>query len=379
MTLTKISSKVKIVKTKVEEAVPTRPDLEPPAIQLPDELVSDAPELNLVGKISDQSDIESLIIDGKTVAVGADGSFSHSIYVPRRGVEIHVAAVDSHGNRAEKLINISRSVAKEETSYSFEKLDPMAIRGIENSNAIAVVIGIDDYSIAPDAFFADLDAEYFADYANLVLGVPTKNMKVLINFKASIVNMRRVMKRWLPAMIRQGKTDVYLFFAGHGLASMNGKKLYLLPEDGLPGLVEDTAILQGEIYDVLAAANPRTVTIFLDASFSGWSRGNEALISNPHSITHSFKHGLSPDRFTVFTASALDEISGGLPEAKHGLFSYFLMKGMEGEADANADRRITVGELHDYVSGNVSRQALRLGRVQTPQLRGDAGRVLVAW
>ena len=41
-----------------------------------------------------------------------------------------------------------------------------------------------------------------------------------------------------------------------------------------------------------------------------------------------------------------------IEEAKHGMFSYFLMKGMEGEADANNDHQITAGELDAYVEQN---------------------------
>ena len=61
----------------------------------------------------------------------------------------------------------------------------------------------------------------------------------------------------------------------------------------------------------------------------------------------------------------------------NGLFSYFLMKGLEGDADTNNDKKITYGELHSYVRSNVTRQAVRLGREQTPQLQGDENRVLV--
>ena len=45
--------------------------------------------------------------------------------------------------------------------------------------------------------------------------------------------------------------------------------------------------------------------------------------------------------------------------------------------DANNDKKITNGELHSYVRSNVTRQAVRLGREQTPQLQGDENRVLV--
>ena len=81
-----------------------------------------------------------------------------------------------------------------------------------------------------------------------------------------------------------------------------------------------------------------------------------------------------PDNFTVFTAAAGDQTAKPLEEAKHGLFSYFLMKGMEGEADSNNDNSITAGELHAYVQKNVVQQS---AGSQTPELQGDANRVLV--
>ena len=81
-----------------------------------------------------------------------------------------------------------------------------------------------------------------------------------------------------------------------------------------------------------------------------------------------------PDNFTVFTAAAGDQTAKPLEEAKHGMFSYFLMKGMEGEADQNQDNTITAGELHSYVQQNVVQQS---SGSQTPELQGDAERVLV--
>ena len=74
------------------------------------------------------------------------------------------------------------------------------------------------------------------------------------------------------------------------------------------------------------------------------------------------------------TAAAGDQTAKPLEEAKHGMFSYFLMKGMEGDADANQDNQITAGELHAYVQRNVIQQS---SGNQTPELHGDAERVLV--
>ena len=56
------------------------------------------------------------------------------------------------------------------------------------------------------------------------------------------------------------------------------------------------------------------------------------------------------------------------------MFSYFLMKGMEGKADFDKDNKITARELHSYVQSNVIQFS---SGSQTPEIQGDADRVLV--
>ena len=63
-----------------------------------------------------------------------------------------------------------------------------------------------------------------------------------------------------------------------------------------------------------------------------------------------------PDNFTVMTAAAGDQ-TAKLRRSKAQYVQRFLMKGMEGEADANNDNEITAGELHAYVQTNVIQQS----------------------
>ena len=49
---------------------------------------------------------------------------------------------------------------------------------------------------------------------------------------------------------------------------------------------------------------------------------------------------------------------------------------MEGDADSNQDKKITAGELHQFVKENVLRQS---ADKQTPELQGNADRVLVTF
>ena len=149
--------------------------------------------------------------------------------------------------------------------------------------------------------------------------------------------------------------------------------MYLLPYDGAPELLGDTAVSRDRLFSEIAQANPRSVTVFLDTCYSGATRGKDVLLASRPIATRA-KEQVVPEGFTVLTAAAGDQTAKPLEEAKRGIISYFLMKGMEGDADANKDNQTTAVELHAYVQQNVIQQ---ISGSQTPELQGDADRVLV--
>ena len=55
------------------------------------------------------------------------------------------------------------------------------------------------------------------------------------------------------------------------------------------------------------------------------------------------------------------------------------MKGLEGNADSNNDKKITNGELLAYMDENVSQKAAELGRQQNPSLFGDPDKVMISY
>jgi len=75
-----------------------------------------------------------------------------------------------------------------------------------------------------------------------------------------------------------------------------------------------------------------------------------------------------PDNFVVFNAGESDQIAGVIDEVRHGRFSYFLFKGLEGAADLNQDSKISAEELHSYLREQVTRFS---AGSQTPQVMGD--------
>ncbi|MGH9939187.1 MAG: caspase family protein [Blastocatellia bacterium] len=86
--------------------------------------------------------------------------------------------------------------------------------------------------------------------------------------------------------------------------------------------------------------------------------------------------------WTVITSSALTEESREGPKWAgpsgngHGVFTWALLKGARGEADADGDCRITAAELFNYVKGVVSRET---GGEQNPQtMPGASGDLVIA-
>jgi len=81
----------------------------------------------------------------------------------------------------------------------------------------------------------------------------------------------------------------------------------------------------------------------------------------------------SPVNAVLMTSAALDQVSSWYGEKKHSLFTYFFLKGLQGEADANKDGKITVGEMQTYLKENVPYMARRLtGNEQQPVITGNA-------
>jgi len=338
-----------------------------------DKAVTDGPEGIIEGTVVSARVLEKMAIDGRPLEFDAEGRFRVKTYVPDGGLSVKLEAVDVAGLSTSLDVQLNR-VSLQTSSLVFDRLNPIKRSSVGNADALALIVGISNYrETHAEAIYADGDAKVFRDYAAEKLGVPRSRIKALVNDQANEKEVLLASKRWISRAVKQEQSDVYIFFAGHGLASDDGEKMYLLPYDGTPELLDKTAILRQELFSDIAAANPRSVTVFLDTCYSGTTRGTDMLIASRPIAIRAREQSI-PDGFTVMTAAAGDQTAKPLEEAKHGMFSYFLMKGMEGDADANQDNQITAGELHAYVQQNVIQQS---SGSQTPELQGDADRVLV--
>lgn len=253
--------------------------------------------------------------------------------------------------------------------------------------AIGIVIGIEKYDYLASAPYAANDASLMKDYFRNVLGIDKvwdfTNEKVIGNFFDNKFNSTY---GELKGAIEKGETDVFIFYSGHGIPSNDGERVYLLPSDGRIEALERQGYDLNTLYQNLEALNAKSVTVFLDACFSGVSRSTETteaqnlIASKGARIKPQVNEPwlLNPD-FTVFSSSDFDQTSLGFDATETGLFTYYLAAGLKGEADADSDKSITAGELSDYLKSNVMETSVRIRGIQTPRFNGNRELVLVTY
>ena len=326
-------------------------------------------------RITTGTDTASLRINGDEVGGRADGSYSVTRFAGVGVNQFEIVAIDRYGTTQRRSVSVARKAA--DSTVKFANLNPLTVRPRAPRDAVAILIGIQDYRRLPKAEFANNDAKVFYDYAVRGLGIRGENIKMLLDHEADEVAILSALKNWLPLKVRKNQTEVFVFYSGHGLPSNDGTSLYLLPHGVDRQFLERTAINQEELVASLQAAHPRSVTIFLDACYSGQTRGGESLLASTRPVRVRTKASKFPDNFTVISASAPEEQASSSRELSHGIFSYWLMKGIEGGADANKDGQLTAAELEKYLTDSVSLMSVAQGRVQRPQAVGDLTRILV--
>ena len=234
-----------------------------------------------------------------------------------------------------------------------------------NKNAIAVVLGIEKYRNVGNVSFASRDASIVKEYFNKSLGIPLENIYYKINGDVTRGEMEKIFGGWLQNRV-DTNTSVYIYYAGHGAPSAD-QNAYLIPNDGDPNYAEVTGYSLNKMYDQLGKLPTDKITVFLDACFSGQDREQKLLIKDARGLGIKTKTSAIPDKLNVFSASSNDQVSSGWPDKKHGLFTYFMLKGIQGNADNNNDKQVSYEELSNYIKLNVERQAGFLDRKQNPQ------------
>lgn len=274
------------------------------------------------------------------------------------------AAPPSHGNLDDAAYNRMRAAAalppeKKEISSD---IDAPSRRGAERPDDFALVIGIEEYQSVPKADYGARDAKTVRRHLE-ALGFPSRNIISLTGPEATGSKLRSYLEEWLPLNVKATST-LFVYYSGHGAPDVKSGDAYLVPWDGDPKFLKSTALPLTKLYSDLSKTKAKRVIVALDACFSG-AGGRSVLAKGARPLIAKIADTApTSGNMTVLAAASGDEITGSLDEQGHGMFTYYLLKGLE------ADPKASAKSLFQYVLPRVQDDARRQNRVQTPVLAG---------
>ena len=219
-----------------------------------------------------------------------------------------------------------------------------------NSVGIAIGVGAFRDPAVPAVRFAAHDAEVMGGYFKTVLGVPPQKVKVLSDAKALKDDLIEVFEQWLP---KQGgpQATVYIYLSGRAVVDQETGVVSLLPYDGTRAAASRTFSL-ARLQRALTKASVKQAVLMLDLSLEPSSGSDPGRVVPPRWTQQD--SGGEPDRIMLMIGNSGMQEAQAYQPGQHGLFTYFLLKGLRGAADLDKSGNVLTGELCAYVHGQVS-------------------------
>lgn len=325
-------------------------------------------KVRLTGVATAVSAVARLMVNGESVAfkrgeqVSTRGlklvneqnrvGFDFTYNMPAGTTQIVVEAVDAEGNRTQLKIPVRVG----------EKGGAQVFTG----KKYALVVGVSKFRNnnvggLSDLRFADADALSLSKLLQSPLGgaFPADNVLLLINEQATLARLQEAMNSFI---LKAGPEDLLLvFFASHGFPDpLAEQNLYFVTHDTHPDRMSETAFLMKDFYRILQTnVRARRMILLVDTCHSAGltvSRGVTSRgLSNNLVNLWAEKFLYNEEGKAVITSSDVNESSQEAPHwgGGHGVFTHFLLEGMRGRADIDADHLVTVGELFRYVRRSV--------------------------
>ena len=265
--------------------------------------------------------------------------------VQQQKAEIHVAVSDSETRTQPPTQTLALSI--QPTSIKTDDVDtvPVVAAGFRQPHTYLISIGIGSYrdQHVPSRRFASLDAEVVSSYFQSLGGLPASNVRLLQDWKAIRSDIDEALLDWLPPHMNRDAV-VIVYFAGLASVALTGET-FLVPYDG-------TAMTASRAYPLknLEAALSRLKakqTVFLfDGIVSRMEPDSRAKAALPQ---------WNPTGSSTVHVIGTSGIGRGLEDDqhRHGLFTYYLLRALRGEADTNRDGDVTLGETVAYLSQKV--------------------------
>ena len=290
-----------------------------------------------------EGEIEQGLLHGKGVMISANGNKVQGIW--GRGIFIKTAVPEAGSN-----------IVSQNTAYSFYE-----------GEVYVLLVGVSNYVNHREPLqYPDNDALNLFAFLRSPEGgaIPSKN---IINLVDKVATRRNILDSLNAMLGRVTKKDMVIFyFSGHGI------KGAFLPID-YDGTYEKV-LYHHEIYSALQQSNAQFKMCIADACHAGSMQEQKGFLGSSETDFYQNIQSVQSD-FAMLLSSTSSENSAEADRLQQSVFSYYLIKGLEGLADTNQDKRISIQELFNYVRENVRKFTENR---QSPTLTGqfDRGKII---
>jgi hypothetical protein len=356
---------------------------------------SKTPPVIVIASPKDGSKVEANIIQLSGVAEDDQGLERLEVFINNKPIEKKVGrGIKVKGERYPRRLSFSERIPLErgENRIKLRALDSdglssekiLTVHKVEiQKNIWAAVIGVNNYLHVRKLQYAVNDAKAFYDHLVHSNQIPAENVTLILNQEANLTKVRSILGTHLKS--KAGKDDmVIIYFAGHGATEKDvmspdgdGLEKYLLPYDADPKDLYATALPMGEISRIFNRIRSERLIFIADSCYSGASGGRTISVTEMRAnISDAFLDRIAGGKGRIIlTASGANEVSSEDEKLHHGVFTYFLLKGLQGKADTDKDGVITVDEAYGYVSRHVPQAT---GQEQHPVKKGTVeGRLVL--
>jgi hypothetical protein len=265
--------------------------------------------------------------------------------VQQQKAEIHVAVSDAGTPTQPQTQTLTLSI--QPTGLTADGVDmlPVATTGFRQSHTYLISIGIGSYrdQQAPSRKFATWDAEMVSNYFQTLGGLPASNIRLLQDQKAIRSDIDEVLLDWLPPHMNRDAV-VIVYFAGLASVSPTGET-FLIPYDGTATTTSRAYPLK-HLEAALSRLHAKQTVFLFDGIVSRIGSDSRTKIVLPE---------WNPMGSSTLHVIGISGIGRGLEDEqhRHGLFTYYLLRALRGEADTNRDGDVTLGETVTYLSQKV--------------------------
>lgn len=264
-----------------------------------------------------------------------------------------------------------KTMAEDSFERGLQRVSAQETKIFKQEDRVAIIVGIDQYN--PKSGFRPLKyavadakalAELFKEQGYIV--------KLLLNDEAKRGFILDAIVSASDLLISpEGKQGTLVFvFTGHGFADSNN--INYLGVDGTTATrLSSTGLSLNEVKKEILKSGARRSMMFIDACRDNPIKAKTG--NNP-----GFKDLRESEGLNILYSTGQGRFSYEAPALEHGIFSYFLLQGLQGKA-AQKDGLILFGDLANYVSKEVKRWSFtNLSKTQKPFRAGESsGQFLV--